>query len=199
MSIEDFFVLLSEFFDCTAGAVLNHGGEILSYIGDAVFAIFPIGESGTACISAECACAAAVEAARDASKRVEALNQKRQQRGEPILKFGLALHVGDVMYGNIGVPQRLQFTVIGAAANEAARLAGLCKTLRQPVLISSAFLHCFPNQMISVGFHRLRGVKHSQEIFTLSDDGLTQTPAIIPDGRLRRRQGRAQRPSPTCA
>ncbi len=186
MSIEDFFTLLSDYFDCTASAVLSHGGEILSYIGDAVFAIFPISESGkplkAACIPEEGACAAALAAARDACRKVELLNQTRQQRGEPILRFGLAVHVGDVMYGNIGVPERLQFTVIGAAANEAARLAGLCKTLSQAVLISSAFPRCFPNQMVSLGFHRLRGVKHIQEIFTLSDDRLTQTPAILSGG-----------------
>jgi adenylate cyclase len=157
---------------------LTHGGEILSYIGDAVFAIFPIGESDkpleTACTPEEGACAAALAAARDARTRVEALNQTRQQRGEPTLEFGLALHVGDVMYGNIGVPERLQFTVIGAAANEASRLAGLCKTLGQPILISSAFPLCFPEEMISLGFHHLRGVEHPQEIFTLSEGRLTR-------------------------
>jgi adenylate cyclase len=177
LSIESFFALLSDFFDCTAGAVLTHGGEILSYIGDAVFAIFPIGESDkplqAACTPEEGACAAALAAARDARTRLEALNQTRQQRGEPTLEFGLALHVGDVMYGNIGVPERLQFTVIGAAANEASRLAGLCKTLGQSILISSAFPLCFPEEMISLGFHHLRGVEHPQEIFTLSDAHLT--------------------------
>ena len=78
------------------------------------------------------------------------------------------------MYGNIGVPERLQFTIIGAAANEAARLAGLCKTLGQAILISSAFPRCFPNEMISLGFQHLRGVEHTQEIFTLSDGRLTR-------------------------
>jgi adenylate cyclase len=170
MSIDNFFALLSDYFDCTAGAVLAHGGEILSYIGDAVFAIFPIGASGAACNPEEGACAAALTAARDAWRNLQLLNQTRQQQRETILKFGLALHIGDVMYGNIGVPERLQFTVIGAAANEAARLAGLCKTLGKEVLISSAFPRCFPNEMISLGFHRLRGVKHLQEIFTLCDD-----------------------------
>ncbi len=183
MSIEKFFALLSDYFDCTAGAVLTHGGEILSYIGDAVFAIFPIGESGAACNPEERACAAALEAARDACRNLELLNQTRQEHGEAILKFGLALHIGDVMYGNIGVPERLQFTVIGAAANEAARLAALCKTLGQSVLISSVFPRCFPNQMTSLGVHRLRGVKQPQEIFTLCGDPLRQTPAILSGGK----------------
>lgn len=169
---EDFFRSLNEFFDCTAGAVLEHGGEILSYIGDAVLAIFTIGETkrplAQACFREEGACAAALAAARDARSRVDALNQRRLSKGETPLEFGLALHVGDVMYGNLGIPQRVQFTVIGAAANEAARLAGMCKDLKRWVLVSSAFPRCFPGQMISLGHHLLRGMDAPEEIFTLT-------------------------------
>lgn len=171
--VEDFFRTLNEFFDCTAGAVLEHGGEILSYIGDAVFAIFAIGGTGRplreACFREEGACAAALAAAREARSRVDALNQRRASKGEPPLEFGLALHVGDVMYGNLGVPQRMQFTVIGAAANEAARLAGMCKDLKRWVLVSSAFPRCFPGQMASLGRHIMRGIDTPEEIFTLTD------------------------------
>ncbi len=99
---------------------------------------------------------------------------------EPSLEFGLALHCADVMYGNIGVAERLQFTVIGAAANEAARLAGLCKTLSQPVLMSSDFPRCFPNEMISLGFHRLRGVEQPQEIFALADSRMARARSAHP-------------------
>ena len=173
LPVEDFFRTLNEFFDCTAGAVLEHGGEILSYIGDAVLAIFAI--SGTekplreACFREEGACAAALAAARDARSRVNALNRRREARGEPPLEFGLALHVGDVMYGNLGIPQRMQFTVIGAAANEAARLAAMCKSLGRWVLLSWTFPSCFPDQMASLGHHDMRGVETPQEIFTLLD------------------------------
>jgi adenylate cyclase len=171
--VEDFFRSLNEFFDCTAGAVLEHGGEILSYIGDAVLAIFAIGGTerplGEACFPEEGACAAALTAARDARSRVDALNQRRVSRGKPPLEFGLALHVGDVMYGNLGVPQRMQFTVIGAAANEAARLAGMCKDQKRWILVSSAFRRCFSGQMISLGHHVLRGMDAPEEIFTLID------------------------------
>jgi adenylate cyclase len=171
--VEDFFRTLNEFFDCTASAALEHGGEILSYLGDAVFAIFPIGGTERplreACFPKEGACAAALAAARDAWSRVDALNQERERRGEPRLKFGLALHVGDVMYGNLGIPQRMQFTVIGAAANEAARLAGMCRDLGRWVLVSSAFPPCFPHQMESLGYHAIRGIETPQEIFTLID------------------------------
>lgn len=174
MPLEDFLRTLNQFFDCTAGAVLAHGGEILSYIGDAVFAIFAI--SGTrrplreACFAEEGACAAALAAARDARARVDALNRDRQGRGARPLQFGLAIHVGDVMYGNLGVPGRMQFTVVGAAANQAARLAGMCKDLRRWVLVSSAFPSCFPGEMRSLGIHEMRGVEAPQEIFTLADD-----------------------------
>ncbi len=171
-SRQKFVSLLSDFFDCTAGAVVAHGGEILSYIGDAVFAIFSISRSDRpgreACLSEEHACVTALAAARDARTRVEALNEARQRRGEPAFEFGLAVHVGDVMYGNIGIPDRLQFTIVGAAANEAAHLATLCKTLGQSILISSAFQRCFANETTSLGFHYLRGVARAQEVFTLS-------------------------------
>lgn len=171
MPVEDFFRTLSDFFDCTAGAVLAHGGEILSFPGDAVLAIFAIGGSERpledVCLPEEGACAAALAAAREARVRVDALNRVRAERGEAPLEFGLALHVGDVMYGNLGVPQRMQFTVIGAAANEAARLASLCKHLGKWVLVSTAFPGCFPGELVSLGHHALRGVEVPQEIFTL--------------------------------
>lgn len=173
IAVEDFFFSLNEFFDCTATAVLEHGGEILSYIGDAVFAIFPISGTsrplGEACHRQEGACAAALAAALDARSRVDAMNQRRVSQGELPLEFGLALHVGDVIYGNLGVPQRMQFTVIGAAANEAARLAAMCKDLKRWILVSSAFPRCFPGQLRSLGHHVMRGVDRSEEIFTLSE------------------------------
>lgn len=171
--VDSFLGVLNDFFDCMAGAVLDHGGEVLRYIGDAALAIFPIGDTSKileeACMPSEGACKRALDAAREARQRIDALNERRQVAGDPPIRFGLALHVGDVMYGNIGVPQRLEFTVIGKAANEAARLEGMCKELGHPILISSAFPRCFPGEMISLGTHALRGVSEAQEIFTLAD------------------------------
>ena len=169
-----FLGVLNDFFDCMAGAVLEHGGEVLRYIGDAALAIFPTGISSydvhRTCCDTLTACHAALEAAQDARARIKVLNQKRAQSGEPPLRYGLALHMGDVTYGNIGVPDRLEFTVIGAAANEAARMEGLCKALDQPLLISSEFRRCFPGKMVSLGFHTLRGVSAPEEMFTLPAD-----------------------------
>ena len=168
-----FLQILNDFFDCVAGAVLHHGGEVLRYIGDAALAIFPIGASGDCdgrrCCSTETACHAALAAAKEAQVRVAKLNQKRARQGEPPLGFGLALHMGDVTYGNIGVAERLEFTVVGAAANEAARLEGLCKALNRSVLISGEFQRCFPGELISLGVHTLRGVRAPQEVFTLPE------------------------------
>jgi adenylate cyclase len=174
MPVNDFLGLLDSFFDCTAGAVLDHGGEVLSFIGDAALAIFPIScESGPLkedCVPKDKACANALNAARDARNRMNQLNEQRNARGESPLGFGLALHVGDLMYGNIGVPERLQFTVIGAAVNHAARLQGLCKDLNHSILASSAFPRRAPDHWISLGRHAMRGISTPQEVFALAGD-----------------------------
>jgi adenylate cyclase len=173
LSLDSFLGILNDFFDCMAGAVLDHGGEVLRFVGDAALAIFPIGGTSKlleeACTPSEGACKRALDAARDARQRIDALNKRRQEAGDPPIRYGLALHVGDVLYGNIGVPQRLEFTVIGKAANEAARLEGMCKELEEPILISSAFPRCFPGEMRSLGTHSLRGVSEPQEVFALTD------------------------------
>lgn len=177
MPLESFLGILNDFFDCMAGAVLDHGGEILRFIGDAALAIFPI--SGTskslreACIPTEGACERALAAARDARSRIETLNKQRRDRGELPLGFGLGLHVGEVMYGNIGIPERLEFTVIGPAANEAAHLEALCKELDRSILISWEFPRCFPDQMRSLGLHRLHGVSTPKEIFELLEEDVS--------------------------
>ncbi len=171
MSRAAFLAILNDFFDCTAGAVLDHGGEVLRFIGDAALAIFPTGAVSSAvrqgCCDTVSPCHAALAAVTDAQVRMQALNRARARKGEPPLRFGLGLHMGDVMYGNIGVPGRLEFTVIGAVANEAARLEGLCKSLNKSVLILAEFEHCIPGELVSLGRHQLRGVSTPQEVFTL--------------------------------
>lgn len=164
----DYLNLLNDYFDCTAGAVVDRGGQVLSFIGDAVFAIFPIGSSDRAVEdnpSYAAASAAAMEAAQDAIDRLAVLNASRRQRSQPPLAFGIALHLGDVSYGNIGVEQRLDFTVVGPAANEVARLAALCKVLNRPILVSAALADALPAPFVSLGVHTLRGVRTPQEVF----------------------------------
>ncbi|HJV09993.1 MAG TPA: adenylate/guanylate cyclase domain-containing protein [Burkholderiales bacterium] len=157
MSRRDFLSILNEYFECTLEPVLQRKGEVLRFIGDAALAIFPIdGRPGEAC-------AAAVEAAREALARMEKANKKR-----PLpLRFGIGLHLGELTYGNIGTPGRIEFTVIGAAANEAARIESLCKQLEVDLLVSEHVARVLPIRWRSMGSHTLRGVGDKIELFTL--------------------------------
>ena len=172
MSQQDFLALLNQFLECMAGAVLDQGGEVLRFIGDAVLAIFPIGHPDQTraggCEKTRSACKAAVAAVIDARQRVAEVNAQRTAAGQTPLGWGVGLHLGDVTYGNIGTPSRLEFTVIGAAANEAARIESLCKTLGYPVLISNAFAEHCESKLQSVGHQQLKGVNKKMALFTLS-------------------------------
>ena len=175
LSPVDFLDYLNRYFDCMAEAVVENGGEVLRFIGDAVLAIFPFEDgssSGRKCCDApDQACELAVNAAKDAMMRVRDANAILADKGQPPIGFGIGLHIGDVIYGNIGIPERLEFTVIGAAANEAARIEGMSKKLGNPVMISDAFARCYPGELVSLGHHGLRGLKEKREIFTLPDEG----------------------------
>ena len=163
LSPEDFFAMLNAYFECTAGAVMDAGGEVLRFIGDAVLAIFPIrdGES-----TERQACQKAARAMREAEKRVRRMNVERKANGEPVIKYGLGLHVGDVMYGNIGVPSRLEFSVIGPAANETARLESLTKELGKTVVASDHFAENFKDGWVSLGKKNLKGVGGAIKLYT---------------------------------
>jgi len=109
MSAEDFLALLDSYFECTAGAVVENSGEVLSFIGDSVLAMFPIKGSLRATQAAQ----AALAATRDAEGRMVSVNRERSARGETPLRYGVGLHIGRVLFGNIGIPERIEFTVIG--------------------------------------------------------------------------------------
>jgi len=160
MATDAYLALLNRYFDCLAGAVIGSGGEVLRFIGDAVLAIFPITGADP-----RDACRRAVEAAKAACRCVEESNRVRP--GEEPVRFGVGLHLGDVTYGNIGVRERLEFTVIGASANEAARVESMCKTLGESVVISSAFAAAHEGKLKPLGRHALKDVAGSQELFTL--------------------------------
>jgi adenylate cyclase len=98
---------------------------------------------------------------------MKALNARRENEGEETLGFGIALHVGDVMFGNIGTPGRVEFSVTGPAANMAARIESMCKILGRPLLFSDTFAAILPEQLESVGRHRLEGMRNMPEIFSL--------------------------------
>ena len=161
MSAEAYLDVLNAYFESTAGAVIAHGGEVLLLIGDAVLAIFPIHRES----SLRQACEAAMDAAKDAQKRLLECNKRREDNGEEALAFGVALHVGEVVYGNIGLPERLELTVVGAATNEASRLQGLTKELARPVLVSDGFAQNLNLDWEPMGKHELRGVAAPQAVF----------------------------------
>ncbi len=162
MPREEYLATLNLYFDCVVGAIIDHGGEVLKFIGDAVLAIFPIENPSEPHPDA---CARALLAVGAADQQISEVNLSRGAEGQPLLTFGTALHRGTITYGNVGTERRLDFTVIGPAVNEAARIEDLCKTLDEPVLMSSAFASGAPDALISLGEHLLRGVKGPQEIF----------------------------------
>ena len=166
MPRNEFLACLNEFFDCVAGAVLDHGGQILRFIGDAALAIFPI-EQDAGEHDLQAACEQAIAAARMASTRIQDTNKKRNQRSLQLIDYGIGLHVGDVTYGNIGTGNRLEFTVIGEAANLAARIESLCNVLGESVLVSADFAACAPDRVVSLGTHQLKGIEKPQEIYAL--------------------------------
>jgi adenylate cyclase len=160
MGREAYLVYLNAYFNCVAGAVIDAGGEVLRFIGDAALAIFPIGPEGGAA-----ACRQALAAARAAGERVAADNALHPERAP--IRYGIGLHRGQVTYGNIGVPQRLEFTVIGSAANTAARVESMCKALDRNVIVSAAFADACAEPLESLGRHKLKDVAGEQELFTL--------------------------------
>lgn len=159
---DDFIHLLNDYFECAAGAVLAQGGEILNFIGDAVLAIFPI-RRGQA--TARQACKRALVASREARKRLAATNAERQARGAEALSFGLGLHLGEVLFGNIGVPERVSFSVIGPTVNEVARLEGLTKELGHPVLATESFARYLSERWRRLGSYELRGVGQAMAVY----------------------------------
>ena len=164
---DEFLALGNDYFACTAGAVIESGGEVLRFIGDAQLGIFAIRGNG---VDENVACEMALRAAAEAERRLLKLNQKRAAAGDGDIDFGIGLHLGDVMYGNIGVPERVEFSVIGPAANEAARIEGLTKETGCRVLVSDVFAAQVKRSWRSLGAHELRGVGQPMEVFTLEND-----------------------------
>jgi adenylate cyclase len=154
--------MLNGYFGAMCQAVEAHGGEVLKFIGDAMLAIFRIGMEEAADASGQ-----ALAAAFDAEAAIAALNAQRSSAGEPALDYGLALHVGDVLYGNIGGEGRLDFTVIGPAVNLAARLEGLCHQLGRRPLMSQEFVAASGVRARELGEFALKGVSAARAVFAL--------------------------------
>jgi adenylate cyclase len=161
----DLIALLDDCFDCIARPVVSHGGEILKFLGDGLLAIFRIEDK-----SRDETCAVALEAAKETLSLMTDLATRRGA-SQPTPGLDIALHIGRVNYGNVGADARLDFTVIGPAVNEASRIERLCDELGRPLLMSQAFAQAADasrHQLVSLGHHRLRGVRQETELFGLA-------------------------------
>jgi adenylate cyclase len=159
---EQIIPLLNDYAEVVVSAVHGHGGDVLKLVGDGTLAIFPADNREEACLGA----LAAAVGVRDG---VVELNGKRAAAGLPTTQVYLALHVGDVFYGNIGSKDRLDFTIIGPAVNEVSRILALSRSVEQDVLLSASFANALGSAMrgrlVSIGRYALRGVAQPQELF----------------------------------
>jgi class 3 adenylate cyclase len=155
---------LDAWFDRAAGAIHAFGGEVLKFIGDGVLAIFPVAGA-----TPREACEAALRAASAARSGMAHLNAERIRQGLPPLAFGAALHLGEVLWGNIGAANRLDFTAIGPAVNLVSRLEGLCRPLQRTVLVSGELAAEVDAPLIALGTHVLRGVTAPCPVFALPE------------------------------
>ena len=157
--------LLNDVFETLTAALRPRGGQVLKFIGDGMLAIFPFDEAGRAET-----CRRALDAAAEATGSLETLKAARAAAGAPAASVDLALHVGDVLYGNVGATDRLDFTVIGPAINVVARIEALCQPLGRPILVSAEFAAAATDcsdRLEPLGRHALRGVREPKEIFAL--------------------------------
>ena len=156
---------LDAWFDRIAGPVHAFGGEVLKFIGDGVLAIFPVAGGAP-----RAACVAALRAVAAARVGMAHLDEARRQQGLPPLAFGAALHLGEMLWGNIGAADRLDFTAIGPAVNLVSRLEGLCRPLDKTVLVSGTLAAEAGVPLIPLGTHALRGIASPCAVFTVPEN-----------------------------
>lgn len=158
--------LLNDYAGLVLEVISAHEGQVLKLMGDGVLAIFAQHDP-------QMACRAALDAAEAAGRALHALDRQRRAAGEPTTRMFVGLHLGEVLYGNIGSAERLDFTVLGPAVNEASRIERMCRSLEQPVVVSASLAaEAGPERarLVSLGRYALRGVTRPQELFTLDPD-----------------------------
>jgi adenylate cyclase len=156
--------MLDDIFETLTAALRPRGAQVLKFLGDGMLASFPFVDA-----TRQQTCCLALDAAAEAMGGLDRLNADRKRTGKPIANVDLALHLGEVLYGNVGAVDRLDFTVIGPAVNEVARIETLCEPLGRKVLVSAAFAAAIGNRtrLEPLGAHALRGVREATEIFAL--------------------------------
>ncbi len=164
--LETYLSTLNSYYDCVVNAIVEQGGDVLKFIGDGVLAMFPF-EAGSQ-FGAEAACRA-IAAARAALHALAMVNVERVKLGRSAIHCGIVLHAGDVMYGNVGSAQRLDFTVMGPAISEVVRLETLCKKLHVPLVVSEVVAPLPKEPLRSLGTHTLEGVGRAIEVFSLPE------------------------------
>lgn len=162
---EQILELLNEYFEFVSAAVTARGGEILRFIGDAMLIVFPIDEN----MCDKTACSAAIDAAIDAYDTLETLNHRRRRHGQPEIEFGVGLNIGEVIYGNVGAPDRLDFTVMGPSVNRTARLESLTKEFDCNILFSKTFSELIELPSEFLGDHEMKGIAEPQAVYALCE------------------------------
>ncbi len=167
---DEIIPLLNDYADAVISTIHEHGGEVLKLIGDGTLAIFRADDLSDACVHA-------LRAEAGMRARVAEVKARRAAEQRPVTSVYVGLHVGEVLYGNIGSDDRLDFTVVGPAVNETSRIASMCRSVDRPVVLSADFVAATPAaeraSLVSVGRFALRGVGRAQELFTL-DPALDQ-------------------------
>jgi adenylate cyclase len=158
--------ILNQYFDCQVPAIRKHGGEILKFMGDGLLAVFPIAKDGS---NLGEVCARVLEAAREAKVSVDAMEYPSSD-GVERFRFGVALHIGEILFGNIGGMSRLDFTCIGPAVNLAARLEKIAGKLSRTVVASSAFAGVSATGWTDLGEFPIAGFSKAQRVFGLQDE-----------------------------
>ncbi|MGB6541069.1 MAG: adenylate/guanylate cyclase domain-containing protein, partial [Xanthobacteraceae bacterium] len=159
--------LLDDYFDAIVSPIQENKGEILKFMGDGVLAIFPADDDEDFAPSS----LRALEAATQGLDRLAEINRERRESERSEMRTGIGLHLGEVIYGNVGAADRLDFTVVGPAVNEVARIEAWCEPLDRAVLISAEFAAAVAdteNRLVSLGRYDLRGIREAKEIFALA-------------------------------
>jgi adenylate cyclase len=164
LPLDQVIQLLNDYYGHVAEPIERHRGEILKFVGDALLAIFPIETKDQGSCRA---CEAALAAAEDALGSLSEMNRTREKAGQVPLHFGIALHRGEVIYGNVGAADRLDFTVIGPAVNLVTRMEALARSLDPPLVLSPAFAAASTRPCRSLGRHAFKGIAEAQEVMTL--------------------------------